>query len=219
MTAGITVYNDWGTVQVDENWATLSLRHKLSVAVQTLTVNNSIHGYDGSVTFPATSPVYFWKATVPVTFRGATQNGDGTTTLTLRSTDPAAVTLYVFDTPEWSTQSYGLEVFNASGVKVFGDQLRPLKIVAVAPVSAVPFVWDGLPGGSYAVCLSGLGVKAESFHHAVLGDVSNVWTAGTCERSQGGSIDWVTGAGNVPFVLPQVSIPPQFLIIADVSGL
>ncbi|OAI62799.1 hypothetical protein RSP795_10185 [Ralstonia solanacearum] len=216
MTAGITVVNDWGTVQVDENWATMSLRHKLSVAVLTLTVNSGRQGYDGSVTFAASSPMLFWKASVPTAIRNMVSNGDGTWTLTLRANAQASVVLYVFDTPEWASQNYGIEVFNASGVKVFGDQLRPLKIAAIVPVSAMPFVWDGLTPGNYAVNVGG-GVRYESY--AADRIRAACWTAGAMDRPAGGQLDWTVIISGAPFEVASVQRSPQFLIIADVTGL
>ncbi|WP_427313108.1 hypothetical protein [Cupriavidus sp. H39] len=215
MTAGITVFNDWGTVQIDENWAAMSLRHKTQIAVQTPATG--AQAFNGSITFAATSPMVFWKADAPIYALTSTNNGNGTWTYTFRASDPTFATVYVFDTPEWATQNYGLEIFNAFGVKVFGDQLSPLKLAKVIPIGAVPLVWAGLPLGDYAVTTSDPGFRSETYAADI--ERTAVFSCGARHLGNGASCDWVLARDSIPFAVNSQSFTPKFLVIADVAGL
>lgn len=215
MEAGITIYNDWGTVQIDDKWAAMSLRHKAQVALQTPT--SGARAYNGTLTFQATAPMVFWKSDAPIYILSSMHNGEGAWTFTFRATDPTIATIYVFDTPEWATQSYGLEIFNASGVKVFGDHLSPLKIAKVVPVSAVPLVWDGLPPGDYAVATSDPGFHNETYFADI--ERTAVFSCGAQARPNGGRCEWVLARDGIPVALNAQSFTPKFLVIADVAGL
>lgn len=215
MEAGITIYNDWGTVQIDDKWAAMSLRHKAQVALQTPAPG--ARAYNGTLTFQAAAPMVFWKADAPIYILSSMHNGEGTWTFTFRATDPTTATIYVFDTPEWATQNYGLEIFNAAGVKVFGDHLSPLKIAKVVPVAAVPSVWDGLPPGNYAVGTSDPGFHNETYFADI--ERTAVFSCGAQDRPNGGRCEWVLARDGIPVPVSSHSFTPKFLVIADVAGL
>lgn len=218
MFAGIQIHNDWGTVQVDAEWAAMSLRHKTQIVVST----PAGHAFDGVATFPAKAPLVFWKSDAPIFVLTSRDNGDGTWSYTFRATEPTVTMVYVFDTPEWATQNYGFEIFNAQGEKVFGDHLSPLKLAAVFPIGAVPFVMDDdvspLPYGNYAVALSDPGFKFETYYEEV--PKTAVWSCGAKERLRGGQCDWVLARDGFPVEMPNaVAYPAKYLLVADVGGL
>ncbi|CAN7492590.1 hypothetical protein LJR296_003207 [Cupriavidus necator] len=216
MTGGIQVLNDWGTVQVDADWAAMSLRHKQQISIATPA--QDARAFDGALTFPAKAPMVFWKSSVPIFVLASVDNGSGTWTFVFRSTDPTTATVYAFDTPEWTTQTYGLEIFNAQGVKVFGDHLSPLKLAAVVPLAGMPYTWDGLQAGSYAVSMSDPGFMAETYYADV--PKTAVWSCGAMDRPRGGQTDWTLSRDSIPVELQSsTSYPAKFMLVADVAGL
>ncbi|WP_354674932.1 hypothetical protein [Cupriavidus alkaliphilus] len=216
MTAGIQILNAWGTVQVDAEWAAMSLRHKQQINIATPAQGS--RAFDGVMTFQAKAPMVFWKSSAPVFVLASADNGNGTWTFTFRATDPTAATVYAFDTPEWTAQTYGLEVFNAQGVKVFGDHLSPLKLAAVVPLGSMPYTWDGLPAGNYAVSMSDPGFMGETYPADI--PRTAVWSCGAVERPRGGQTDWTLSRDSIPLELPStVAYPAKFMLIADVAGL
>lgn len=217
MPAGFAVYNDWGTVQVDENWPAMSLRLKLTVSIATRTSNFGINYYT-DVRFAAAAPLVFWKSGQPVFVYFSVNNGDGTWTYRFCSDESTTITLYIFDTPEWFPQSSGLEVFNANGVKVFGDQLDPLKLVTVVPISAVPMVWNGLVPGTYAVATSDQGFMSQTYFADT--EYTESLSVGARDLPQGGMCDWALSKDRFPFVINNApQFPSQFLLVADVTNL
>lgn len=215
MPAGFAVYNDWGTVQIDENWPAMSHRLKLVANITTPTGDS---GYYTDLRFTAAAPMVFWKSGAPIYVISSVSNGDGTWTYRLKSWSATTATVYIFDTPAWFPQSSGLEVFNANGVKVFGDQLSPLKLAAVVPVSGVPMTWNGLAPGTYAVCTSDPGFTCETYYADIQRTQS--LSVGVQDLLQGFTLDWVVSQSGFPFEVnnpPQ--FPPQFVLIADVAGL
>lgn len=216
MAAGVQILNDWGTVQVDADWAAMSLRHKQQVSIATPA--QGARAFDGVMTFPARAPMIFWKSGVPIFVLASVENGNGTWTFVFRSTDPTTATVYAFDTPEWTTQTYGLEIFNAQGAKVFGDHLSPLKLAAVVPLAGVPYTWDGLQAGSYAVSMSDPGFKFETYYEDV--PKTAIWSCGATDRPNGVRCDWVLSRDSFPVEIPNtVSYPAKFMLVADVAGL
>lgn len=227
MGAGFTAYNDWGTVQIDENWATMSHRTTLTFSVEQFVMRSS---YAGSINVVADAPMICWRSTAPVALFSSQQSG-GYWTFSFRSKSPATVTLYVFDTPQFLPQNGGLEVFDANSNKTFGSVAKPMKIVAVVPVGPTwaddinyndhPFLWDGLPAGNYAVCLSDPGMGNAMSNIDVEVESGAAMFAAAMQRGNGGGVYWVPverlfGGG---WGGPGDFIPPAVMIVVDVSNL
>lgn len=228
MTAGITVWNTWGTVQIDDTWANLSLRHKVQVSTWQTGVDGA-RGYQGQVTLPAVTPMMFIKPTASCATKKVTNNGDGTWTWTFVTLDPATITCYCFDKPVWLTQWYGLEIYDGAGNKTFGDQYAPLKVAgvfqpggaSVAPTNFYETPWyvSGLPASSYAVALSDPGGGAQFSNE----DLNGAWSQtllGACRDTQtGAAFSYVPVESINGDYGPGDFFPSKFIIIADVSGL
>lgn len=202
MTAGIQILNDWGTVQVDDEWAGMTMRHKVQCVIRTPA--DAAHAFKGAITIQAKTPIVFWKTDAPIFVLSSQNNGDGTWTFTFQATEPTVSLIYVFDTPEWVAQNCGLEVFNTQGVKVFGDQAAPLKLAAVVPIGTVPFVWDEvlswLPYGNYAVAVSDPGFRFETYYEDV--PKSAIWCCGAKDLPKGGRCDWTLARDGFPLEMP-----------------
>jgi len=220
MTAGIQILNDWGTVQIDDQWAGMTMRHKVQCGIRTPA--DAAHAFKGAITIPAKAPIVFWKTDAPISVLSSQNNGDGTWTFTFQATEPTVSMIYVFDTPEWVAQNCGLEVFNAQGVKVFGDQAAPLKLVALVPISrSLPFIWTDVLSrapGNYAVAVSDPGFRFETYYEDV--PKSAIWCCGAKDLPDGARCDWTLARDGFPLEMPApVEYPAKLLILADVTGL
>ncbi|AMR79458.1 MULTISPECIES: hypothetical protein [Cupriavidus] len=228
MTAGLTVWNTWGTVQVDDTWANLSLRYKVQVNTTVTGVNGS-RGYEGTLTLPCDTPLLFMKPTASACIKACQNNGNGTWTWTFGTLDPATITTYVFDKPVWLAQSFGLEIYDANGNKTFGDQHKPLRVAGVVQPGAAsvqpinfyetPWIYAGLPAGSYAVCASNPGSGEQLAYDNAEAQFSQALYAGIRDRQDGCQMAYVPVASIPGDASPGSFVPPQFIIIADVMGL
>lgn len=224
MPAGMTVYNDWGTVQIDENWATLAHRTTLTLNVDQ--AHEFTFSVRGSVSVIADSPMVCWRSGAPVALARSSQGG-GAWTFTFYSRTPTWVVLYVFDRPAFLPQNIGLEVFDAAGRKTFGSVGKPMKLRAAIPVGPMtlsditladhPFVWDGLPAGTFAVGLSDPGMGLVQTYQGDY-EFSATVQAGAVPRANGASVHWVPITGNIPGSGSDY-FPPQTLLLVDVAGL
>lgn len=130
MPAGITVYNDSGTIQIDENYQNLFV------------VASGTGG-----TIPAASN-YTSAAMVAVAYTSAAR-------YTFGSSVAAGVKWWVFDTLPVTAANpgYGLQVWTADGKLAFDTAWKPMRFVAaVGPVSGTP-TFNYPSGREYAVIL------------------------------------------------------------------
>lgn len=131
MPTGLRVINDFGTVQIDENYFNLVLLDKRVASVEMPTGPGVYeHVFPGDVIvcgvkcFPETFQVLGCKFDgVNWTYRFIFFNNPDTT-------GTAIFTIYTFGRPPAPAQNLGLEVFDGIGRRVFHSQFKPLKIVA-----------------------------------------------------------------------------------------
>jgi hypothetical protein len=168
MPAGLQIFNDSGTIQIDENWKNFGFRQTVDVGI--------------SITLPTLNPYVIYDLVVPgqnamVAHRSSTfagmimsSNFDGTNYRfkflfippNATGTHSETVRFWVFDVPPSSGfSSVGLEVFNGSGERVFHSDMSVMKISGVqacdtgftgasgreyVPLIAVPSFYK--PGGT-----------------------------------------------------------------------
>lgn len=134
MPAGLTIYNDSGTVQVDESYRNVALKEKRAVALShsigAVYTNIVVTGVNALVAMQSANYAPFLVETtfdgVDWTYRWGFQYlGAGAPT-----SDTAYA--YIFDVVDPNPDNFGMEVYDASGNLVFHSSAKCLKIVAVA---------------------------------------------------------------------------------------
>lgn len=164
MPAGLTIINDYGTTQIDENWRNMSFRQKITVNIDVPSSSPPLPaGYSGqpyqiavagspslliackaSTLLPVMLHSYFDGATWTFNwlfcneFSGVHGNEN--------------VDFYVFDVlPVGTYSNVGLEVFNATGQLVFHSDMSPMKVgYAGTGVQTCNIGFNGLSGRIYA---------------------------------------------------------------------
>ncbi len=158
MPAGLTIYNDTGTVQIDESWQNYCFKQLIpaTVTVYATTPPNppGVAGNTYQMTVSGTEALmiacraehlqpmmlhsYFDGSTWTFNWLFFSPSGEATET----------VNFYTFDVPPGGAFSnVGLEVFNASGSRVYHSDVGVMKCSAVLGCDT-PFT--GTPGRIYA---------------------------------------------------------------------
>lgn len=187
MATGLKIYNDSGTIQIDENWRNYGFRQKISMTVTTSNIAGS--GYPSEIPYSlvvAGTPALLCACRSPsqYPFRLHSYYSSGSWTINWLfvhdegdsgtyepSTYTATIDFFIFDTLESSYSNVGLKVFNASGALVFHSDARMMKIGIVQPCSSW-FSWGGggleyaplimqIPAGG--VMVSGVGLRSAQY--------------------------------------------------------
>ena len=132
MTTGIQVYNDYGSILVDENYSNLAVRQKGSATI-------SSYGYITTFKVPnCTSPMVAVQASNGLANASTWLDSDGTTLNVYIGGDPGtAVTWWVFDVPI-NPASYGLVIYKSDGSLAFDATKQYIRIVDVVSGSDFP---------------------------------------------------------------------------------
>lgn len=163
MAVGLKIYNDAGTIQIDETWRNYGFRNKITLTVTTSNISGS--------PYPQVVPYSLQVAGTPaliVACRSSSQfpfrlhsyysggfwhinwhfwHDEGTSGSYEPSTYTGTVDFYIFDTLEGTFGNVGLRVLNASGQTVFHSDASVLKIAGVYACIS-DFGW--FDGRSYA---------------------------------------------------------------------
>lgn len=131
MATGIKIYNDSGTVQIDETYFNLVLVDKFTATISTPVTTAYDYSISGNIVAIAVK-VY------PETFTVTTASLSGSTwTFRLSfynnplTTGTCTFTVYAFARPPTPTETVGLKVLNASSAVIFHSQFKPLRVVSV----------------------------------------------------------------------------------------
>lgn len=157
MTAGLTLFNDSGTVQIDQNWRNYGFRQRIPV---TLTAYASSPpnpaGYNGNLSqlvvsgSPALLVACKASTLLPVKLHSYYSSGTWTFNWLFLSPDVADVTetveFIIFDTMDGVYSNVGMEVFIDGGPRVFHSDAPVMKIGAV---QGCHIGFTGSPGRSY----------------------------------------------------------------------
>jgi hypothetical protein len=138
MVAGLQIVNDYGTVQIDENYVCPSL-----VASGTLTCHTYSHdnwtkagGSDetgATLTVTGTQPIVALAGDYYASIKSTTQSGSSWT-FEIRTEPDAkdhAITYYVFDTVLSDASGVGLIVRDAAGNITYSSNLKPMRMVDI----------------------------------------------------------------------------------------
>lgn len=131
MAAGVKIYNDSGTVQIDETYFNLVLIDKQTITISTPTTTEYDYSVAGDVVAVAVSvnPETFITKSSTVsggiwTYRFVFFNGVG-------STGTCTFTVYAFGKAPAATETVGLKVLDGSSNLIFHSQFKPLRILAI----------------------------------------------------------------------------------------
>jgi len=154
MPTGFQSVNDWGTVQIDENYKTINARNAPVVTF------SGLYYYDCA----GTNPMLFLGDTGGqlVTIRARASIGANVWRFQLFCNNTVTVRLFHFDDgPGW-TGNAGMQVFNASGELVYDSSNLVLKLQGLYQIPQSTFTSIDFPqdGKTYAAALSYYGKKS-----------------------------------------------------------
>jgi hypothetical protein len=170
-TAGLEIRNDSGYLLITQDYSSFQLKQKGS---GTLTSTTFGAGTVGTASFTVTGlryPVLAVSVAYPNAFRVATKNnGGGSFTFYIYSAGASTGTAYsywLFDSADLASTSdrFGLEVFNASGQRVYHSSLGSMRIGGLINGSGVLNLTSGR---TYAVAFSGFHQQFQSIYFAPL---------------------------------------------------
>ena len=133
MADGIKIYNDAGTVQIDESYFNLVLIDKVAGTIDMTATDPSTNYAIGAEV--ACIAVQAWPQTFSV---AGTINSGGTWTFRIRfynnpdTSGTHPYTIYAFGKPPTPSETFGIHVKSATGATIFHSQFKPLRIVAVS---------------------------------------------------------------------------------------
>lgn len=130
MPAGLQVFNAYGTIQIDETWRNYGYKQVIPVAFTVTTDTTYDMVLSGEAVLVAARSTSL--AAVPL----GSVNSSGTWTFSFMIVPPfiggsysETIYFYVFDVmPTGGFSNFGMEVFNASGERVFHSDMKIMKI-------------------------------------------------------------------------------------------
>ena len=148
MPAGFQVKGDHLTLQIDETYRNLMLKTKSTFTVSTVSSNSNANHYQGSVTITANAfPVMAFRGSGKVGFTGFLKSGSNYTFYYNSTVSGDTITYYHFDTPNPGDPANYIEIFDASGNRIFNGLGKPMRVVGtVSPGSSASYT----PGRVYA---------------------------------------------------------------------
>lgn len=157
MPAGIQIFNDSNTTQIDSRFDNFFLKSKMTVSL----VLSGGGDYRADVDFVGSSPIAFISdSTVEVAIT-ARRFQSGTFSWQFAANSGVTFTLYIFDKTPPTAGNYGLQVFNEAGGLVFDATAGLLKIDRMLSMtSAGSLSLPNTSGRKLAVALSNLTVAA-----------------------------------------------------------
>lgn len=129
MPSGFQAFNDYNTLQVDQNYFNLAL-------IEKQTINTSVaavEGYKATFFTGAALPVFaLYSASGAVTITRTSASGGGWSVDVFCRGAPAAVEVFIFGkTPASSAGNAGIQVFKETGEKAFDSNYKYMRIVHV----------------------------------------------------------------------------------------
>ncbi|MNM35029.1 hypothetical protein D3C81_456950 [compost metagenome] len=226
MPAGLQIVNDYGTLQIDNDYQNYMLRTKGSVTTVAAS-GGTVTNYSASIQVVGNNPQIFFDVNNGFISTGWRTVSGNVHTFAIFTTTVVTVSYYIFDNDIPAAGNFGMQVFNAAGRLVFDSSNHCLRIAAVAHmppnISGDPVtVPVSLPAGRKYAC-------ALSFSRCSIVQVaySPFPILGRCydfHRFLGGSLEtkmWpiATFPGQPAQTYPpQTTYPPQAVII-DVTNM
>lgn len=191
MATGIKIYNDSGTIQIDESYFNLVLIDKFTTTI--LVPVTTAYDY----TFTSEIVAIAVKA-YPETFTvTAVANSGGTWTYRLTffnnpdTTGTCTFTVYAFGKPPTPTETVGLAVYDPTGAVIFHSQFKPMRIIAVVGSTSG---YTGPSGRDLAVLTIGLSMYGFSVFPTTVTDTFSQRVTGNIIQS----FQTTVSAGGVP---------------------
>jgi hypothetical protein len=133
MPAGLTIYNDSGTVQIDENYKNLAFKEKRAVSLShsfgNVYIDVTVAGFVVAMAMQSAHYAPFLLATE---FDGTNWTYHwGFTYLGMGEPTSDTAYAFIFDAPSANPDNFGLEVYDDAGGLVYHSGIQALKIVAV----------------------------------------------------------------------------------------
>lgn len=154
MPAGLTIRNNAGTVQIDENWRNFGFRQIIPVTITTTNANppgNTVY----NLTVSGQEVLVACRATTICALPGKSYfDGSNWTFQWIFFTEFSGQTItetvefFVFDLMNGTYSNVGLEIFNAAGQRVFHSDQGVMKVGSSASLP-ITTAFSGAPGRSY----------------------------------------------------------------------
>lgn len=192
MATGITIYNDSGTIQIDESYFNLVLIDKHTDTISTPVTTAYDYSVAGDVVAIA---VKVWPETFTVT--AATFSG-GVWTYRLSffnnpdTTGTCTFTVYAFGKAPTPTETVGLAVYDPAGAVIFHSQFKPLRVQAVV---AGDSAYTGTAGRDLAVMVVQMPAYSTLVFPIVVLDTYSARVTGNAVQVIQTSIGTTTAAG------------------------
>lgn len=179
MVSGLQVFNDDNVFQIDQDYYGFAMKQKGSISMSVDTAPHPNPMSIGSITVSAINPIIALSSGAHCGIYNVSSSG-GSWTFKVRSADASltSINYWVFDIVSnvTITDTVGLEVFNASGNRVWHSSMKPLNIVGVINLDPIYPIWRGYSeavdyvetltltsGRTYAVVQGNQAVRLEQF--------------------------------------------------------
>lgn len=229
MPAGFQSFNDSGTVQIDDNYSTMTLVDSPTISITTSTSGTPYRGaFYTTVTVTASNPLAFIgdcaNINSLVTVFSRKNLGGNTWQYVFTSLNPGTVRVYFFGTAAMTSSNSGMQVFAADGRLIFDSSASFLRIRSIFQITgtyglqtfAVP-----QDGRQYAAALSYsrtsiAGPILEGTHYWYYYQMESIRVSSSEIRSnaQHQLTKW---PGNNGLANPPVENTPPQIILVDVS--
>lgn len=179
MTAGLQVFNDWGTVQLDQDYISFSMSAKGTLAMTGDPANHPQPMTVGQITVTGQNPIIAFLPPPPsanggaVHLLGRSQSGSQFTFyFSCLGQQAFGLEYWVFDDAVMGMgagESFGLQVYRADGSLAFDSGTKPLRIVGVVdlePSATEPSGQIVVPSGrKYAAVQGSMAIAfSHTFH-------------------------------------------------------
>lgn len=226
MPTGLDIYNDYGTLQINEKYSNLLFMMKGTLTLSTLS-DQYTNAYKAVLFVAAIDPEIYINGTgaAYVAIGSKTQVSNGWN-FTIYSDRPVTLTYYVFDTNGLPSGNFGLQVFKEDRTLVYDSSCKVLQIIDLFSLG-MPSSQKAFPTGkTYAARLT------YSRQNLVEGpevdpQMMGAWTAITLDTFRVEANIVYTNTGDTLIgTFPQEwyrstpwawGVPPQ-VIVADVTG-
>lgn len=225
MPTGLDIYNDYGTLQINEKYSNLLFMLKGTLTVSTLS-DQYTYSYKAVLYVPGINPeIYINSAGTAYVAIGSKTPVSNGWNFTIYASSPVTLTYYVFDTNGLPSGNFGLQVFKEDRTLVYDSSCKVLQIVDIFSLGMPSSQRTYPTGKTYAARLT---YSRQNIVEGPIVDAQmDAWTAITLDTFLvwGNTIYTQTGDTLIG-VFPQPwymstpwawGVPPQ-VIVADVTG-
>lgn len=154
MPIGFQVINDFGSYQIDDYYQNLFLDNKYTIDKRRLIKNPNSNFYYHDLVFTSDTPPVVAVGVydnINTACYGMKQVGNQYTAKIATSSNTQDIDIYVFNTLNGSSSTYGLQVFDENGKLIFDALKKPLRLVSIQNQNSksTPMLESGR---KYAVC-------------------------------------------------------------------